>query len=525
LLAPPFPADEDARLASLRHRAILDTDPEPAFDELVDLASLVCDTPIAAITLVDRHRQWFKASKGLAVRETPRALSFCGHTILKSRILVVPDSRVDARFSDNPLVTGDPFIRSYAGTPLVTPGGHRIGALCVIDTKPRGLTRTQHRAFRMLGSMVMRLIEARCAHSQRGESDRRFLVTADTVPVLVWMAGPDQAATFFNARWLRFTGRDAVAEQGSGWTESIHPDDLPNWVTTSVAGAGSRREFRVEFRLRRADGEYRWIDMTVTPHFDAAGSFLGYIAAGTDVSEQRQLESALLEITSREQGRLAAELHDGLGQELTGLTLLIAALTADRQQGHPPAANDLEQLHRIAMNALQTTRTISKGVSPLSHFHGGLPQALREYAKLQRGVYGVPLQLIVDAVASVDLPGEVQDHLYRIAQEGVINAAKHARAEHITLALTVQPSFVRIEIHDDGIGIAPDGAAVDGAGGMGLRIMQFRARLSGAHLLIEPASPRGTRIRCECPQNRHGRRGRDNPVAGPRGRGRRPASD
>ena len=522
MLAPPFPANEDARLASLRRRAILDTEPEAAFDELVDLASLVCDAPMAAITLVDRHRQWFKASKGLAVRETPRALSFCGHTILKSRIMVVPDSRADARFSDNPLVTGDPFIRSYAGTPLVTPGGHRIGALCVIDTKPRDLTRTQRRAFRMLGSMVMRLIEARSAHTQRTESDRRFLVTADTVPVLVWMAGPDQAATFFNARWLRFTGRDVVAEHGSGWTESIHPDDLPNWITTSVDCAASRREVRVQFRLRRADGEYRWIDMTVTSHSDATGALLGYIAAGTDVSEQRQLESALLEITSREQGRLAAELHDGLGQELTGLTLLIAALVTHRQQGHPPSPDDLAQLHRIATNALQTTRTISKGVSPLSHFHGGLLQALREYAKLQRDVYGVPLQLRVDAVASIDLPSEVQDHLYRIAQEAVINAAKHARADHITVVLTVQPSLVRIEIYDDGIGIAGDGGA---AGGLGLRIMRFRATLIGAHFVIARANPGGTRIRCECPQNRKVRRPRDPPAAGARRPGRRPATD
>src|SRR5205085_857740 len=127
--AAPLRADEAERLAALRRYGILDTEPEPAFDDLTLVASIVCETPIAAITLVDEHRQWFKSIVGLPVRETSRDLSFCAHTIVEADLLVVPDVLADARFSTNPLVISEPRIRFYAGAPLVTPDGHALGTL------------------------------------------------------------------------------------------------------------------------------------------------------------------------------------------------------------------------------------------------------------------------------------------------------------------------------------------------------------------------------------------------------------
>lgn len=135
----PIPADEDERLSALRALLLLDTPPEERFDRLARFVAEQLDVPIALLTLVDGQRQWFKARVGLDATETPRDISFCGHSIMKNDLFIVEDASRDPRFSDNPLVTGEPHIRFYAGAPLSAPGGHRIGTLCVIDTVPRTL--------------------------------------------------------------------------------------------------------------------------------------------------------------------------------------------------------------------------------------------------------------------------------------------------------------------------------------------------------------------------------------------------
>jgi len=155
------PHDETARLAALRHYRILDTEPEQAFDDLALLASQICGTPIALISLVDADRQWFKARKGIAVTQTSRAVSFCAHAIEQSGLFIVHDAREDERFRDNPLVTGGPFVRFYAGAPLLTRDGHALGTLCVIDHVPRTLTANQREALDALHRQVEAQLELR----------------------------------------------------------------------------------------------------------------------------------------------------------------------------------------------------------------------------------------------------------------------------------------------------------------------------------------------------------------------------
>jgi GAF domain-containing protein len=138
-----IPANEPERLAALRELHILDTPPEERFDRLVECAARMFDVPIALITLIDEHRQWFKARVGLEIDETARNVSFCGHAIHGSGILVVEDASQDPRFADNPFVTGEPGVRFYAGAPLVSPRGHFVGTLCIADFKPRQLEGAQ----------------------------------------------------------------------------------------------------------------------------------------------------------------------------------------------------------------------------------------------------------------------------------------------------------------------------------------------------------------------------------------------
>jgi len=153
--APP-PANEAERLERLRALAVLDTAPEPLFDTLSRLAAAICGTPIALLSLVDASRQWFKANVGLpGVSETPRELAFCAHAILDGEVLEVGDACADPRFAGNPLVTGEPGIRFYAGAPLVLPGGLSVGTLCVIDIEPRSFSRIDQSILSALRDVVV----------------------------------------------------------------------------------------------------------------------------------------------------------------------------------------------------------------------------------------------------------------------------------------------------------------------------------------------------------------------------------
>lgn len=158
----PVPDNEDSRLHALEDYAIMDSLPEQAYDDFVKLASAICNTPIALITLLDDHRQWFKATVGMNASETPRSQAFCAHAIMNpAEVMTVQDATQDDRFASNPLVTGDPNIRFYAGAPLVAPTGEALGTLCVIDSEPRELTAPQLEALQVLSRGIIGQLELR----------------------------------------------------------------------------------------------------------------------------------------------------------------------------------------------------------------------------------------------------------------------------------------------------------------------------------------------------------------------------
>lgn len=167
MIAAPIPANEKERLQELIRYEVLYTQYEEDFDQIVQLASAICKTPISTITLLDFNKQWFKAKIGIENTEGDRDISFCGHAIVQDEaIMIVNDALADQRFIDNPLVLGDPNIRFYAGYPLVSPSGYKLGTLCVIDRVPRSLTPEQELTLKTLGNQVVKLFELRLRNKE-----------------------------------------------------------------------------------------------------------------------------------------------------------------------------------------------------------------------------------------------------------------------------------------------------------------------------------------------------------------------
>ena len=183
----------------MREYDILDTLPEDSYEDITHLASEVCRTPISAVSLIDRDRQWFKSKVGLGVQETERDVAFCAHAILQADLLIVPDARADERFADNPAVTGEPRIRFYAGAPLVTPKGDVLGTLCVIDSVKRTLSEGQARALRALSRQVMAQLELR-RHVAEQKRYRKLLEEANSR--LETASLTDDVSGFYNTRFL-----------------------------------------------------------------------------------------------------------------------------------------------------------------------------------------------------------------------------------------------------------------------------------------------------------------------------------
>lgn len=294
-----LPDNEADRLKALERYNILDTSAEEAFDDLTRLAAYICGTPIALVSLVDANRQWFKSKVGLEATETPRETAFCAHTILNSGdLLVVPNALEDDRFAGNPLVTSDPNIRFYAGTPVVTPDGFPLGSLCVIDRVPRNLTPEQLEALRSLGRQVINQMELKLSvirlerqiernkeveHKQRA-SDRQVVDLLENIT----------DAFFTLDRQWRFTCVNRVA--ANTWerqSEELLGQKI--WeVFPEIVGSPFEHHYRqaVIKQVSLTFEEFfvplsRWLEVRVFPSYDGASVFFH------DITERKTMEEAL----------------------------------------------------------------------------------------------------------------------------------------------------------------------------------------------------------------------------------------
>ncbi|MET3711689.1 PAS domain S-box-containing protein [Sphingomonas trueperi] len=306
---------------------------------ITDFASALCSAPIALVSIVESERQWFPARTGLDVGETPRETSFCAHAMLGTEIMVVPDATKDSRFVDNPLVTGDPHIRFYAGAPLVSDDQVQLGALCVIDREPRaGLTALQHDGLLVLAANIMALLHARRAtrrtDRELDEQEAKFRILADAMPQMVWSTRPDGFHDYYNARWYEFTGAPAGSTDGEGWNGMFHAEDQPKawsaWRHSLETGA----PYEIEYRLRNADGTYRWTLGRALPIRDRDGAITRWFGTCTDIHDQKMIQ-AQREIVAHE-----------LSHRIKNIFAVISGLISFSTRHHPqikPVAEDLRE--------------------------------------------------------------------------------------------------------------------------------------------------------------------------------------
>lgn len=248
MLAPAHPPQEERRLVTLHALGLLDTAPEERFDAITRTAASLFGAPVSLISLVDEDRQWFKSRVGVSVLETPRETSFCGHAILDNELLVVNDARQDERFHDNPLVVGEPYIRFYAGKPLVAPNGERIGTLCVIDRRSRTFSDEQRELLRHLGAWA----EAEIGLITERQVLPRFLdQLLEMISDAVVLADGENRVCFANRAALRML--------------RYAPEEMALQPIFTLISAGDREKFSADLAaLERSRTEFGSLEYTMT---------------------------------------------------------------------------------------------------------------------------------------------------------------------------------------------------------------------------------------------------------------------
>ena len=335
------------------------------------------------------------------------------------------------------------------------------------------------------------------------ESEQRFRLVANSAPVMIWMSGTDQLCTYVNQQWLDFTGRNSVAELGSGWRKSIHPDDLQKSLDTYTKAFERHERFKMEYRAEQYDGQYRWIMDTGIPRINPDGSFAGYIGSAVDVTERKLAEEALTGIGGRllaaqevERRRIARELHDDVNQQLAFLQVSLDMFRQD-----PPLSAD--EIRMRVDKFLSQASEVSQCVQALSHqLHSskleylGLVAAMGGFCREFSEQHHVEISFSHERVPQA-IPNEVSLCLFRVTQTALVNALKHSGAKSFDVGLRGSDDRIHLTVHDGGVGF--DVAEIFNSRGIGIISIRERVRFVNGTLSINSRPGGGTTIEVDVP--------------------------
>ena len=399
---------------------------------------------------------------------------------------------------------------SAATVPLMV-GGEIDGVISFITTKRRVTwTKDLLNRIRVLGEVFWNALQRKrsmqallASQAVLRESEERFRLVANTAPVLIWMSGTDKLCTFFNQGWLSFTGRSMQQELGEGWVIGVHPDDVQRCIKTYSASFDARAPFEMEYRLRRFDGEFRWIVDYGTPRFEIDGTFCGYIGSAVDITERKTSEQSLQSLSGRlinaqeqERARIARELHDDFSQRLALLGISLGQLWEELPE------SQTEQRTGV-LEILKGTKEMSSDLHSLSHqLHSsklelvGLVSALSGLCKEMGEKYKIEIHFTKSGTLP-KIAKDVELCLFRVTQEALSNVVKHSQSERAQVDLGANPMGVSLRITDAGKGFEPDLSNPEA--GIGLVGMRERLRLVGGRLSVKSELLQGTEILAEVP--------------------------
>ena len=334
---------EDERLSVLAAYGGQDLVGDEELQQIVQFAARLCKAPMAMVTLVEKEHQRFLAKVGLEEETTPRPTSFCAHAMLGTEAMVVRDAQADQRFTDNPLVTGEPHIRFYAGQPLISAEGAPLGALCVIDTEPRseGLSELEREGLAVLAQSVMRRLGqrrlGRHVNQTLENQERELRRMIDSVPGIAWRADDRGNFTYVNARWRELTGIEPPTTT-EGWKQAIHPEDWEASLAKFLKAVETEGLFEDEWRLKLADGSYCWVQSRAVPVI-TEGQPTSWFGTVIDVDKAHRVSEAR-DLLARE-----------LSHRIKNIFAVISGLIAIRSRGK-------EEVREFARDLSETVRAL-----------------------------------------------------------------------------------------------------------------------------------------------------------------------
>ena len=348
--------------------------------------------------------------------------------------------------------------------------------------------------------------QSRLAMAALQESEERFRNMADTAPVMIWVSGPDKLCTYFNQQWLSFSGRSLEEELGYGWANSIHPEDFERCLETYNRAFDLHQPFRMEYRLRRVDGQYRWVLDSGTARFASGGKFLGYIGSRIDISDLKAAEEALANLSGQliraredECARIARELHDDVNQRMALISIQLEQIGQTLPDNGHPLRTQLEGVLSQITETSKEIHRMSYDLHPSKLSHLGLVATLESLREELRKRHGLRIDFTHQGVPA-DLPNDISLCLYRIAQECLNNVIKHSRAKRARVELVGSSLEIKLLVSDSGVGFDFESPKLKK--GLGLVGMRERLRLVGGIIVINSQPSRGTRIDATVPLRR-----------------------
>ncbi|HET9385467.1 MAG TPA: PAS domain S-box protein [Gemmatimonadales bacterium] len=391
-------------------------------------------------------------------------------------------------------------VRAVQSTPLRSRGGKRLGMLSTHWRTPHAPTENDFSLFDVLARQAANLIE------RVREGEERFQLIANSAPVTIWMTDADKQCTYVNQVWIDLTGRPFEEALGEGWADSIHPEDVERSWTTFANACDRREPFQIEYRVRRKDGECRWITDAGAPRYNADGVFVGYIGSAVDVTERKRADEAaatlsqrLIEAQESERSRLARELHDDINQRLALLNMRLDAVSRAVPDSAAEGKQRVEEARQDVMSLVTDVGALSHRLHPPRLEYLGIARAAAALCREISNQQSVEVRFDAESVPE-GLSKPMALCLYRVLQEALQNAIKHSGSPKVDVSLRGGADHIELTIHDVGVGFDVDATRDRG---LGLASMNERLKAVDGQLVIASQLQHGTTIRARVPLLQH----------------------